>query len=309
MKQILPILCLCVVLTHCKKEEVKSDDSASISSIQEIKASSFLTEGKTKFFPQNSIDNSIQPWCVANTDKEPTLEITFNKIVRTKYLHFLNGYAKGSLFKKNSRISKLTLTVDNGIPIELEIPDAIEYSKSFTQELVGKKFTLSIKDKYPGDNYQDLCLTELSFDDFDFDDHLYFDAFCSEIFKDFKKIEFINDNHYITLTNDNRLTAFRSPAQMDIKNEGTGKWKFINENPSRILEGKYKITLVQNANDDLTSDEARIVTTHFDGEFSIPLITDKNCKKLNGSRKISVFSEGDPNKQYFPSDDEIHIMK
>lgn len=309
MKQILGILCLCLALLYCKKEEEKIDDRASISSIQEISASSFLIEGKTKYIPQNATDNSSQPWCVSNTDKEPTLEITFNKIVKTKVLHLLNGYAKGSLYKKNSRISKLTLTIDNGSPIELELPDTIEFSKTFTNDLVGKKFKFTIKDKYPGDNYQDLCLTELSFDDNDFDNHLYFEAFCSDIFNDFKKIEFINGDHFITLTNDNKLTAFRSPAQMDIKNEGKGNWKLINENPSKILEGKYKITLVQNANDDLTSNEARITTTNFDGEFSIPLVTDKNCKKLNGSRKIFIFNEGDPNKNYFPSNDEIHIVK
>ncbi|TGL66967.1 NADase-type glycan-binding domain-containing protein [Leptospira levettii] len=309
MRPILMILCLSITFIHCKKEEEKLENRATQSSIQEIKASSFLTEGKIKYLPQYIADNTTKPWCVPNTDKEPSLEITFNKIIKTNSLHFLNGYAKGSLFKKNSRISKLTVIVDNGIPIDIELPDTVEYAQSFTQELVGKKFKLIIKERYEGEKYQDLCLTELSFDEYDFDDHLYFEAFCSEIFQDFKKIEFINGEHYITLTNNNKLTAFLSPAQMDIKNEGKGNWKFVNEDPTKLLEGKYKITLVQNGNDDLTSDEARITTTHFDGDFSIPLVTDKSCKKLNGSRKIFVFNEGDPNYSGFPYNDEMYIIK
>ncbi len=115
------------------------------------------------------MDNSSLPWCVNSKDTEPSFEITFNDSVKIKYLHLLNGFAKGSLFKSNSRIAKLTLSIDNNQSIDFDIPDTVEYLKTLDKELSGKCFKFVIKNRYEGEKYSDLCLTELSFKASDFD--------------------------------------------------------------------------------------------------------------------------------------------
>ncbi len=72
----------------------------------------------------------------------------------------------------------------------------------------------------------------------------------------------MHDDNYITLTHDNKISAYRSPGQMDIKNEGKGTWKIVNDGAYKFIEVKYKITLVQNLNDDITSCTDTVFALH-----------------------------------------------
>ncbi|TGM04890.1 NADase-type glycan-binding domain-containing protein [Leptospira jelokensis] len=287
MKKIFPLTFLSLILIFCSKSEEKANVNLPKEPTPNLTASSFLKEGKSEYPPVNIMDNSSLPRCVNSKDTEPSFEITFNDSVKIKYLHLLNGFAKGSLFKMNSRIAKLTLSIDNNQSIDFDIPDSVEYLKTLDKELSGKSFKFVIKNRYEGEKYTDLCLTELSFQARDFNGDLNYNAFCSELFSDFKYIQLLHEDNYITLTQDNKISAYRSPAQMDIKNEGKGIWKIINEHAYKFIEGKYKITLVQNLNDDITSNESKIETKNIEGEFSIPFETDKNCKILGVLEKFS----------------------
>lgn len=82
-----------MMIFNCAKD-------ASIARFKKIVASSFLTEGKKQYSPENIMDSSTNPWCVKGTDKNPSIRIEYDEKVKFKNINILNGYAKGDLFKK-----------------------------------------------------------------------------------------------------------------------------------------------------------------------------------------------------------------
>ena len=88
----------------------------------------------------------------------------YNKIDQ---IAIINGYAKTpELWKNNGRVKKLKLTIDDNIEYILELEDTRDlqlFDINYKNEIVTKKINLKfeILEVYPGEKYEDTCLTSL----------------------------------------------------------------------------------------------------------------------------------------------------
>lgn len=201
----------------------------------------------------------------------------------------------------------MILTVDNEDSVEIALPDEIKKMVNFKTEITGKVFDFSIKENYPGEKYDDLCITEISLSNDEFPGNLLYNAYCFNLFKNFKEIQFVTDkNHRITLFPDNTLTVFGSPAQMDVSNEGSGNWKIDNDDAK--IEGDYELVIVQNGNDDLTSNESRLSRYVFKETFSLSLSSDQDCTKLDYGKNLIIVNDK-MDERYRFDEEEIQILR
>ena len=143
--------------------------------IQEVKSSSNLRSSQSNSYaPWNAHDFDLQTAWATDKNKGIGETLTFNfkpsEILTVNYLKFYNGYQKSkTTFKNNSRVKRAALYINGKHKFNLEIED-IEAAQVFELGewlLEGEdKFTVALKilEIYPGEKYNDLCVSEINFD-------------------------------------------------------------------------------------------------------------------------------------------------
>lgn len=144
-------------------------------SIQDVNSSSNLPDSKSNSYTAwNLHDFDLKTaWATnKNSGIGETIKINFkpSDILSVNYLKFYNGYQKSEAsFKNNSRVKKAALYINGEHRFNLELND-IEAAQIF---VLGKwflegaeKFTIELKilEIYPGEKYNDLCISEINFD-------------------------------------------------------------------------------------------------------------------------------------------------
>lgn len=256
-----------------------------------------MVEGKTSYEPSNLKDGSIDPWCVKQgSSQKNTFTFEYTEPITLDYVHILNGFAKGDLYRKNNRIASLNLIVDKQFHSKIDFPDTIEHEVYLASSIKGKEFQFEIDEVYKGEKYNDTCISEFSLNSNYVDPSVYNDIYCSHLFKNFKSIAFDDKKgNYITLLPDGKLIVSRPPGQMDVFNEGKGTWKIVEEYGKKYLKIDYKLKVVINGNDDLTSNESRLYQEIEEESFEYSLETDNQCSYLGEFKKVIIvedFSSG-----------------
>ena len=143
--------------------------------IQEVKSSSNLRSSQSNSYaPWNAHDFDLQTAWATDKNKGIGETLTFNfkpsEILTVNYLKFYNGYQKSkATFKNNSRVKRAALYINGKHKFNLELEDTeaaqlFELGKWFLQG--EDKFTVALKilEIYPGEKYNDLCVSEINFD-------------------------------------------------------------------------------------------------------------------------------------------------
>lgn len=147
-----------------------------------IKASSYLKEGKTSYAPENTTgiykvlwnsydsvntwSNQTKPWVEGKKDDGigETFEFDMAYSARLNWdIRILNGYVdplKPHLFKENNRIKKALLETDTGIKKEVEFRDEAEFTQIILPTDV-KHVKFTIREVYKGTKYRDTCITSI----------------------------------------------------------------------------------------------------------------------------------------------------
>ncbi|PJZ25734.1 hypothetical protein CH352_02180 [Leptospira hartskeerlii] len=264
----------------------------------------YLTENKIEYKPENLMDKYISPYCVKPGNEKPQFTITYNQEVKLGLLHIMNGYAKGDLFEKNSRVAKLNIKSDDGNSVEIVIPDEKESFVNFGKTLTGKEFKFFIEDVHKGSKYEDICISEIGFDKNEFSGSINFNAYCNFLNETFKQIEIIGVGSSIYLYPNGSVGGHGSPAQVDIENEISGKWKLYKDERGLLsIDVNYVLRKVQAANDDLTVTSSETVEHKSENSFSLDLSTNAKCTTLADST-FEIVEEGNRN-----SSAEIQLTK
>ena len=143
--------------------------------ILDFKSSSRLPTSKSNSYAAKNVhDFDLQTAWATNKNKgigeTVTLDFKPSEILSINQLTFYNGYQKSeATFKNNSRVKKATLSVNGEKLYNLELKDT-EVAQVFD---LGKHFLrgdgrftieLQILEIYPGEKYNDLCISEINFD-------------------------------------------------------------------------------------------------------------------------------------------------
>jgi hypothetical protein len=121
------------------------------------------------YYPQNAADKDFTTAWVegaAGNGENEWLMFSSDTPVKIHSLIINNGYGKTEdLYFKNSRIKTMRLEFSDGTTHAFELPD--NYYELFYYELPNEVLTSSVKciieSVYPGNKYQDTCLSEISF--------------------------------------------------------------------------------------------------------------------------------------------------
>lgn len=143
--------------------------------IQDVNSSSSLPDSKSNTYtPWNLHDFNLKTAWATNKNNGigETIKLDFkpSEILSINYLKFYNGYQKSEAsFKNNSRVKKAALYMNGEHKFNIELDD-IETAQVFDLgkwSLEGaEKFTVELKilEIYPGEKYNDLCVSEINFD-------------------------------------------------------------------------------------------------------------------------------------------------
>lgn len=136
--------------------------------IDNYQASSTLQASGYDYSVSNLYDNQLTTcWCegVDGDGIGETLTVTFQESVDIDTINIINGLSKTeSLYYKNGRLKKITLTFDDGSVEEITVNDTYKDQQilSFNSHQT-KTVTVRIDEIYQGTTYQDTCITELTF--------------------------------------------------------------------------------------------------------------------------------------------------
>jgi len=145
-----------------------------------VTASSTLPSSRTSnYSPDNLFDGTNASWCegAKGSGVGEYIQVDFRYPDVLDYLMMKNGFGKEKYWSANARVQKMKVTNEEGesrIILLEDTPDlqvvglnVIEESEDYLLEasggLPGSSFTFEILEVYPGDRWEDLCLTELNF--------------------------------------------------------------------------------------------------------------------------------------------------
>ncbi len=163
-------------------------------------ASSTLAPSSTaNFSPDNLMDGSDASWSegVKGSGVGEYIQLDFRYPDYMRYVMFKNGYGTKKHWKSNSRIKSFKISNEEGESRIVQLKDTRdlqvvglleliedEYEELFTSEpLYGSSFKFEILEVYPGDKWQDACITEMDINNWYsdlfqmHDDYIYLNLF------------------------------------------------------------------------------------------------------------------------------------
>lgn len=140
---------------------VYSQNSISISSTSTLSPSSSMSYG-----PENLIDNSWRSWSEGESDDGEGVAIIINfhhkRII--DHIYIKNGFGDLKYFYENNRVKLLEVDTDGGSFV-LKLEDTHAFKRyDFMDRVKTKTMVLRITDTYPGEKWNDTCMSEISFD-------------------------------------------------------------------------------------------------------------------------------------------------
>lgn len=140
-----------------------------LSRVYSVEATSFLKDKNKQYFPSLLQDGDTSTaWVegVSGNGEEEKITITLPVPAVVDSLGILPGYYKSrGLYYANARPKKIRFLLDTGEIWDVDIPDFYNaYKEMFWFPMPKKKIqkiTLVILETYPGNKYQDLCISEI----------------------------------------------------------------------------------------------------------------------------------------------------
>ena len=142
--------------------------TVSMNQLKSITASSTLVENGQDHKVQNLINNDNSLAWVEGAPGNGIGEnvvFTFNNPAQFRGFTIQNGYSKsGELFQKNARAKRLRFEFSDGSKEYIDVSDTINsQSYSFSKPIVADGVTMYIESVYPGNTYEDTCITSIRF--------------------------------------------------------------------------------------------------------------------------------------------------
>lgn len=119
-------------------------------------ASNVLDSDRTTAWCESIKGHGIGEWLLFESDSQGYIYD----------ISLINGYVKKeTLYQMNDRLKKAVLTFDDGTTLDIEFEDQnLELQTIYFDEpVLTKTVMLTISEVYPGDDYPDLCITEVMF--------------------------------------------------------------------------------------------------------------------------------------------------
>jgi len=143
--------------------------------IKQIKATSFLKNSAGSNYKADNIhDFDLRTtWATDKNkgiDEKLTIHFPYSENLSLTHIEIYNGYQKSeSVWKNNSRAKKIELFINGKSTYILHLQDTLKMQR-FS---IGKRFSphesdlivqFKVLEIYPGDKYDDLCISEINFD-------------------------------------------------------------------------------------------------------------------------------------------------
>lgn len=160
MKYYITLLGL-LALVYCAKPLPVSEVK-----LLKLDASSTLSDKKDFYNVKNINDNTKLNWCEGKQDDGigESITYTYEKEVLVESIYIKNGFGEKKFFPMNNRVKKLKIETEKKESIEINLEDTNSQKEiKLATPLKGKIFTFTILSVYPGTNFKDTCITELSF--------------------------------------------------------------------------------------------------------------------------------------------------
>jgi hypothetical protein len=134
----------------------------------EIRSSSYLIENGVEY-STDKLNEKIGICWVEGVNGQGINEILYLKMGNTKSIHISNGfvsYEKPYLYRQNSRLKKIELSVENKYTKILDLADTPNFQTiKLPQELLNNEILkIKILEVYPGDKYEDTCINMILMD-------------------------------------------------------------------------------------------------------------------------------------------------
>lgn len=257
-----------------------------------LSSEGFLTEGKIKYDADRLMDGYISPWCAKPGKGKPSFQISYNQEMKFDQLHIMNGYGKRDLFDKNSRVAKFLISTEKGESVTVSLKDERESVVPLGKTLTGNQFNFTVEDVYKGSKYEDICISEISFDPKDFPGSIYYNAHCNFLNEPFQKIIIKDSSYLVILTQNGKIDGQRAhSSQIQISSYIDGKWKIEKDERGDIaLDGSFTHTLEEAADDSLENSNPGTKTREEKDTFYYSLESNRQCTML-GDRQIKVLAE------------------
>lgn len=149
---------------------VPGESSLSVSySAVNIKSSSFLTENNIEYSPDNLNEEIGICWAEGVSGQGINETLYLQGFYQTNSIHISNGfvsYSKPYLYKQNSRLKKIELSVENKYTKIIELIDTPNFQTINLSETLLPDEILKIKilEVYPGNKYEDTCVNIILMD-------------------------------------------------------------------------------------------------------------------------------------------------
>lgn len=145
-----------------------------------VTASSTLPPGSTSnYSPDNLIDGTEASWSegAKGSGVGEYISVDFRYPDQLKYVMLKNGFGKKKYWESNGRIKRMKISDENGVSRTIELcdsPDMKVYGLlDLTEDengtlwpsepLSGSSYTFEILEVYPGEKWEDACITEMDF--------------------------------------------------------------------------------------------------------------------------------------------------
>lgn len=136
--------------------------------VRTVTASSIYDGDTRTHEPSNLIDNDLETnWAegAKGYGIGESLAFQFNKTYALKAITLYNGNQRSeSLFKKNGRIKKMTISFPNGYEVSYDLPDLMDPCIiPFDPMFITGSLVITIDSVYEGNTYEDTVISEIGF--------------------------------------------------------------------------------------------------------------------------------------------------
>jgi len=137
-----------------------------------INASSQLESSATDYSPMQAFDGNWRTAWIEGIEGDGVGEwvnVKFPKPTSIKKIYIITGFHKthadfGDLFKMNSRLKAATIEFDGGKKIDVNFADTkLPQLIDLGDKISTSTFKLTIKEAYTGEQWKDLCISEIIF--------------------------------------------------------------------------------------------------------------------------------------------------